>query len=95
MTLCIGHRHCLPSPLPAGIQAAKAVLNLQSQAYPPHQSPGYPQCPSEPLFWNEGAELSVSHFKGTGQEETHPSMGSDGEEIKSFPQFCCLRVSST
>lgn len=89
------HRHCLPSPLPAGMQAAKAVLNLQCQASPRHQSPGYPQCLSEPLFWNEGADLSVSYFKGTGHEETHQSLGSDGEEIKSFHQFCCLRVSST
>ena len=77
------------------MQAAKAVLNLQCQASPRHQSPGYPQCLSEPLFWNEGADLSVSYFKGTGHEETHQSLGSDGEEIKSFHQFCCLRVSST
>lgn len=78
---------CIPSPLPAGMQATKAVLNLQSQAYPPRQSPGYPQCLSEPLFWNEEADLSVSYSKGTGHEETHQSMGSDGEEKNLFISF--------
>lgn len=70
-TVHCGHRHCLP-PLPAGMQAAKAVLNLQCQAYPTPSESRVPLVPStsEPLFWNEGADLSVSYFKGTGHGNT-------------------------